>query len=212
MNEPPVTTPPPARPAPPARRTRLLRLSGKWSAALLVACFVLTAVLIPRALRLPRWVAFEIVLAAWWAIWLGVLTWLLHTGRRVADDHQLREPRNWFASEKREQKKDPDSAWWDGFWWGWWFDDEALLILVGLVLLVGLVWVLFELAIPLLLFLLYFITRGMLARVVNDRHHCRGRPARALGWALIWATLYTAPLAGAVWFIHFAHQQARGGA
>jgi hypothetical protein len=31
-----------------------------------------------------------------------------------------------------------------------------------------------------LLFLLYFVARGMLARVVNDRHHCRGRLGRAL--------------------------------
>jgi hypothetical protein len=24
-----------------------------------------------------------------------------------------------------------------------------------------------------------------------------------LGWAFVWATLYTAPLAGVVWFVHF---------
>ena len=99
-----------------AKRVRLPRLSGRASAAWLVVCFVLTAVLIPMALRLPRWVEFEIVLAAWWAIWLAVLTRLLYAGQRVADDHQMREPRNWFASDKAKQQertKDPDRAWWD---------------------------------------------------------------------------------------------------
>jgi hypothetical protein len=184
-------------------------------AAWLVLCFVLTAVLIPMALRLPRWIEFELVLAAWSAIWLAVLTRILYTGQRVADDHQMREPRNWFASDQakqQERKGDADRAWWDGFLWGTlWVDGDAVLIVLGLFFLLGLIWVLFEVAIPVLLFLLYFVTRGMLARVVNDRHHCRGRLGRALGWGLVWSTVYTAPLAAAVWFIHYAHQQGRIG-
>src|SRR5690242_14129916 len=82
------------------RRTRLLRRSGKASAAWLVICFGLTAVLIPMALHLPRWVEFEIVLGAWWAVWLAVLTWLLFTGKRVTDDHQLGSPKSWASSDK----------------------------------------------------------------------------------------------------------------
>src|SRR5262249_10174101 len=97
----------PARPSL-ARRLRLPRLSGKVSAAWLVCCFALTAVLIPMALRLPRWVEFEIVLAAWWAIWLAVLAGLLYTGRRVTDDHRLGEPRNWFSSGKARRLADKD--------------------------------------------------------------------------------------------------------
>jgi hypothetical protein len=194
---------------------RLPRLSGKASAAWLVVCFGLTAVLIPMALRLPRWVAFEIVLAVWWAIWLAVLTRLLYTGQRVADDHQMREPRPWFAADKakqQERKKDPDRAWWDGFFWGWlWGDSDAFLIVLGLFLLLGAIWFLFEIAILVLLFLLYFVARGMLARVVNDRHHCRGRLGRALGWGLVWATVYTAPVAAAVWFVHYVHQKSQLG-
>jgi hypothetical protein len=140
-----------------ARRVRLPRLSGKASAAWLIVCFGLTAVLIPMALHLPRWVEFEIVLAVWWAIWLAVLGHLLYTGQRVTDDHQMHEPRNWFASgdAKKTPKKDPNSAWWDGFFWGWvWGDGDVGAIILGLFLLVGLIWVLFEVAIPLLLFLL----------------------------------------------------------
>jgi hypothetical protein len=199
-----------------AKRVHLPRLSGKASAAWLVVCFVLTAVLIPMTLRLPLWVDFEIVLAAWWTTWLLVLTRLLYTGQRVSDDHQLREPRNWFASRKAkpgERKKDPDRAWWDGFFWGWcWGDGDALLIVVGLLVLLGGIWLLFEIALPVLVFLLYFVARGMLARVVNDRHHCRGRVRRALGWGLVWATVYTAPLAAAVWFVHHIHQKSQVGA
>jgi hypothetical protein len=202
-----------------AKRVRLPRLSGKASAAWLVVCFGLTAALIPMVLRLPRWVEFEIVLALWWAVWLAVLTRLLYTGQRVADDHQVREPRNWFASDKskqKEQKKGPDLSWWDGFSWGLLVGDGegvaiGCLVVIGLVLLAGLVWFLIEVAIPLVLFLLYFVTRGMLARVVNDRHRCRGRLGRALAWGFVWATLYTAPVAAAVWFVHFVHQQSQIG-
>ena len=65
-------------------------------------------------------------------------------------------------------------------------------------------WFLIEVAIPLVLFLLYLVTGGgMLSQVINDRHHCKGRLIRALAWALVWATLYTVPLAGIVWYVHF---------
>jgi hypothetical protein len=195
-----------------AKHLRLPRLSGKASAAWLVICFLLTAVLIPMALGLPQWIEFEIVLLAWWMIWFAVLARLLFTGQRVTDDHQLREPRRWFGSKaasEPQKKQTSGGSWWDGFFWGAW-DAEAffmgIAIVVALFLLLGLVWFLFEVAIPVILFLLYFVTRGMLARVINDRHHCRGRLGRALSWAILWATVYTAPLAAAVWFIHYAHQ------
>jgi hypothetical protein len=214
MGDSPVSVDSPVRKPSLAKRVRLPRLSGKASAAWLVVCFALTAVLIPIALRLPRWIEFEIVLAVWWSLWLIVLTRLLYTGQRVTDDHQMREPRNWFASDKAtaESKKDQESAWWDGFFWGWfWGDGDGVLILIGLFLLLAAVWILFEIAIPVLLFLLYFVTRGMLAQVVNDRHDCRGRVGRALSWSLVWATVYTVPLVAAVWFIHYVHQKSQHG-
>jgi hypothetical protein len=198
-----------------ARRVRLPRLSGKASAAWLVICFALTAVLIPMALRLPRWVKFEIVLAAWWAIWLVVLARLLYTGQRVMDDHQMRPPRNWFTFKRAQQdepNQNPDRSWWNGFFWGtFWGDGDAVLIVFGLFLLLVVIWFLFEIAIPVLLFLLYFLARGMLAQVVNDHHHCRGRLGRALGWGAVWATAYTAPLTAAVWFIHYVYQMSHHG-
>jgi hypothetical protein len=66
-----------------------------------------------------------------------------------------------------------------------------------------LIWFLVEIAIPVLFFLLYLMVRGMLAHVINDRHRCRGSVGRALTWGLVWSTLYTVPLAGVVWFVHY---------
>ena len=201
---------------PPSGRPRAMRLSGKASALGLVLCFAATAILIPMALRLPPWIEYEIVLAVWWAIWLLVLTGFLYWGRRISDDHRLGEPRNWFALSKSQPaspRRESNSGWWDGFFWGSVaFDAEGcvygLAIIVALCLLVGVIWFLFEIAIPVLLFLLYVITRSMMARVLNDRHHCRDHLVRALAWGFVWATVYTAPLAAVVWFIHYVHRQA----
>jgi hypothetical protein len=199
------------------RPTRLRRLSGKAAAAWLVVCLGLTAVLIPMVLRLPIWIDFEIVLAVWWVVWLGVLTAFLYSGSRVADDHALQQPRNWFSGwfssgkSKSGKESTSDGSWWDGFFVGWFVGDELLVLIIAAVVLVAGIWLLFEVAIPVLLFLLYFVARGMLAGVANDRHHCRGRLGRSVVWGFLWATAYTAPLAAAVWFIHFVHQRAQAG-
>jgi hypothetical protein len=197
---------------------RRLRLSGKAAAFGLMMAFLITAILIPRVLRLPAWIDYEIVLCAWWGIWLAVLTTLLFHGKRVADDHQLPSPRNWFnwhgKQDPAEKKKtappqqSSSSSGWSGWEWaGTSGDAEGCLWVVGaivaFVVLVFALWFLIEVAVPLVLFLSYLVPRGMLSRVVNDRHHCKGRLGRSLGWALVWATLYTAPLAGVVWWVHF---------
>jgi hypothetical protein len=211
-NELPTSPGMPANQSWAARHVRLPRLSGKASAAWLVICFILTAVLIPMALSLPQWIEFEIVLAAWWLIWFAVLTRLLFTGQRVTDDYQMHNPRRWFGSssgKKPEKKTSSGGSWW---WWDWGpIDGEGFLIVIGiiiaLIVLFGVIWFLFEVGIPVILFLLYFVSRGMLARVINDRHHCRQRLRRSLAWGLLWATVYTAPLAAAVWAVHAVHEQ-----
>jgi len=125
----------------------------------------------------------------------------------------MHEPRHWFGSgAAKESKKRTNSG---GGWWWWgpggWVDAEGFFIVIGiiiaLIVLFGLIWFLFEIGIPVILFLLYFVTRGMLARVINDRHHCRQRLKRSLAWGFLWATVYTAPLAAAVWAIHVVHEQ-----
>jgi hypothetical protein len=189
----------------PAGRARLRRVSGRLAAAWLVVCLLLTAVLIPMALHLPRWVEFEIVLAVWWAVWFAALTAFLYRGLRVTDDHTLGQPNNWFSGWF-SSRKEPSGGWWDGFFWGWFIGDEVIFLAIAAVVLLGGIWLLFEIAIPVLIFLLYFVARGMLAGVANDRHHCRGRLGRSVVWGFVWATAYTAPLAAAVWLIHFVHQ------
>jgi hypothetical protein len=80
-------------------------------------------------------------------------------------------------------------------------------ILLALIVAFFALWFLIEIAIPLVLFILYCMARGMLAAVVNDRHRCRGRLGPALAWGFLWATVYTAPLAGVVWFVHHVLSQ-----
>src|SRR5258707_11965459 len=79
-------------------RFRLPMVSGKASAAAMLACLALTALLIPMALRLDPWLDAEIVLAGWWVVWTVGLAYLLFTGQRVSDDHQLASPRNWLGN------------------------------------------------------------------------------------------------------------------
>jgi hypothetical protein len=192
------------------KRLRLPRLSGKASAFWLVCCFGLTAILIPAVLGLPRWVEVEVVLATWWVGWVGVLGWLLYTGHRVTDDHKMHEPRNWFRGVQRLPSEETAGCLEALAWFGVGTDGEGCLIVLALILAVGLVWFLVEIGVPVVLFLLYFVARGMLAQAVNDRHHCRGDRPRAVGWAFVWATVYTAPLAGAVWFVHHVHATQAG--
>ncbi len=202
------------QPPPSVPERRRLRLSGKAAAFGLVLAFLLTGILIPTVVKLPIWIDFQIVLVVWWGIWLAVLTVMLHHGMRVADDHQLSQPRNWLnwggkQSPESTPAKRKTAA---GGWGGWYLDfgggdaEGCLWVLGAIVVAIALffaLWLLIEVAIPLVLFVLYLVARGMLSHVVNDRHHCKGRLGRSLAWALVWATLYTAPLAGVVWFVHF---------
>jgi len=36
------------------------------------------------------------------------------------------------------------------------------------------------------------------------RRRCEGNPIRSIAWGTVWETIYTAPIAAFVWFIHFA--------
>jgi hypothetical protein len=191
------------------RGRRRFRLSGFATAGWLLLVLGMTGLLIPTVLRLPIWIDFEIVLGIWWTIWLGALTSLLYTGSRISDDHRLHEPRNWFDLARQKDKSTKSDSGWGSGWWPWMpMDGEGcvyfLAFLLILVALGALTWILIEVAIPLIVFLLYFVTRGMLSHVVNDRHRCRGRFARSLAWGLVWATAYMLPLAGTVWFVHTA--------
>ena len=206
------------KPAVPPIRSR--RISGKGTAALLVLCLLIAAILVPFVLRLPVWIEFELVLAFWWVIWFVILTTLLYQGLRVSHDHAGHEPRSWltgkrlFGSKKYDsvsQENSRPSPVLDLFPDIGGVDGEGCLFFIVILVLVAGVWLLFELALPAIFFLLYAISRGMIAQVTNDRHRCRNQLGRSLIWGFTWATLYTAPLALAVWMVHLAHQRMAGG-
>jgi hypothetical protein len=188
---------------------RLPLVSGKAMAAALVLCFAMTGLLVPIVLRKDPWIDAEFVVGSWWLIWIITLAAMLYQGHRVTDDHQLGEARSWNLGK---------------IFSGWYssgdvvdvstvsLDSEACaigcLIIVLLPVLVAAVWFVVEIGIPALLFVAYFLIRGQLAHVINDRHHCRGNLLRSIAWGALWATIYTAPLAGLVWLIHFAARRA----
>ena len=77
-------------------------------------------------------------------------------------------------------------------------DLDGCVVLIGLLLALGAAWLLAELFVPLLLFVAYWLILKGLTSVANDRHACEGRLPLAILWGVLWATLYTAPLAGLV--------------
>jgi hypothetical protein len=185
---------PPERP----RRLRLPVVSGKWTVFWLLCCFLFTGALIPLVLRLPKWVDFEVVIAIWWFVWAMILTKLLYKGEQVSDDFQRKtEARSWFNTQ------DHDLTGCDGCGHG--ADIEGCAVILGLIAALVLVWFLVEIAIPVVFFMLYFLVRGMLARVVNDQWSCRGSFGRSAMRGVLWATIYTVPLAVTIWIVHFIY-------
>jgi hypothetical protein len=202
------------------RALRLPRVSGVQSFVVLLLCMGLTALLVPMALNLPVWVEAEIVLGAWWVIWSTALALFLYNGWLVS--HDFRQPH--FSSLTPAQKdagatpsqKDAGNdgyhrGWWDGYFTRSLLDirgDDAIggcLELIVLIILLPFIVVFVIEAAVFIVFVMYLLIRGMLAQVANSRLRCRGRPGRSLGFGVLWATVYTAPLAGFVWFVHRLH-------
>jgi hypothetical protein len=186
------------------------RVSGRTTALVLLACLAAAAVLLPASVHLPRWVEVELVLAVWWAIVAGALTALLYRGFRLRDDVVYFTPWNRPLAVKGDAPVDPAAktgcgSWADGLS-GCNGDGEGLIAVVALAVILGVAlgaaWVLVELALPLVFFLMYWLFMRAIGRVANDRHGCDGSLARALGWGLGWATVYVAPVALATWALH----------
>jgi len=81
---------------------------------------------------------------------------------------------------------------------------EGCAVVLGVLLVVVVAWILIQVVLPLLAFVVYLLIYSMLSQVLNRDHGCKGSVARSLGWGWLWATIYTAPLALAVWLIHVA--------
>jgi hypothetical protein len=179
-------------------------VSGKATAAVLALCLGLTALIVlplTGYFHMPPWVRAELLLTVWWLVWVFALTRFLYLGHRVSDDLVIRGPRTWFGTGANMGSSS-----------GWSWADPGLVDAEGCAIALGIIaaifvaiaglWFLIEIAIPALFALLYFLVRGMLARVVNDKHHCKDNLGKAFSWALVWATLYLAPLAFIAWLAH----------
>lgn|GEM_PF-4087725 len=181
------------------KRLQLPLVSGKWTVFWVTVCLATTGLLIPLVLKKPLWVELELVIAAWWLISGLLLTRFLYLGARIDDDHKPNQPRNWLGSSNTTGS---DLSGCSGV------DGEGCLILIGLVAVFFVVWLLIELAIPLVFFVMYFLIRGMIVHAVHERHSCQNNLLYSVVRGFLWATVYTAPLAGIVWFIHFLQARA----
>ncbi|HTQ08179.1 MAG TPA: hypothetical protein VMI54_30200 [Polyangiaceae bacterium] len=201
-------------PGVPPRRTKRLRRATRrflrgvvpsWSARttvlVVVTSFLLTGLLLPKALALPRFVEFELVLGSWWAILWVVLGVLLYRGARLADDHSLSLRGLELGGLSRVRGVPVDVALELGGCFG--LDGILGVLALGLIA-VAASWLLVDLAFPALFFLAYVLLRGALARVTNDEHGCAYRLGRSAAWALVWSGVYTAPLALVSYVVHFA--------
>src|ERR1041384_6068959 len=138
-------------------------VSGKLSALILAGCFLLTGILVPIAAHLPRWIEFELVLIAWWLVWIASLSAFLYRGRKVRDDMPP------------ASRLHGDYSWADI---GGCVGVESAgcgEVLGGIVIAIFLIIALFlfvEFALPGVAFMTYLVIRGMLATVVNSRRGC----------------------------------------
>jgi len=164
------------------------------TALILAGCFLLAAVLIPVAIRLPRWIEVEMVLAGWWLVWAVAITLILHQGCDVMNDASAPELGGKTEGLDAGGCIEAPFSVMEG---GCWSVVAILLAAIG-------IWLFIELVIPAIAFAAYFTIHGMLAWAVNDRHHCVGSWPRSILWGGVSAALFTAPLALLTWAVHQA--------
>jgi len=184
------------------------KLSGTTAALVAGLSFALTAVMVPHALALPRWLEIEVVLAAWWVLSTFAFAALLHRGFHLVDDWIYFAPWN-RPRERSKQKGSRGDGCNDGCSSAdFSADGEGCLIVIVVavlaLLLFGAAWLLVEVAGPLLFLLVYLLVTRALARVARDRHDCKGALARSLAWGAAWATIYLLPLAVLAYAVHAA--------
>ena len=172
-------------------------ISGQMTVLVTVMLMALIAAAVPKVLTLPRWIEWELVMGGWWLVWTGIFSVLLFRGWRIADDMpDLRRGKDDSPSSKRflhalSNIGDPGCA-----------DPEgcvaAIFFLLALAVALAVAWVVVELVLPVMIAAAYWLIVRALTRVANDHHDCEGHVGRSLGWASLWALLYTAPLAGII--------------
>jgi len=178
-------------------RTIAPPLSGQMTVLVTVMLMTLVAGVVPRILALPRWLEWELVIGGWWGIWTAIFAVLLFRGWRIADDMpDLRKGRS---------ESTGGGSWLDGI--GSLGDPGcadpegcvvAILFLVALAIAMLVAWVVVEFVVPVVIAAAYWLIVRALTRVANDHHDCEAHFGRSLGWAALWALIYTAPLAAVV--------------
>ncbi|MFO0696809.1 MAG: hypothetical protein U0230_24775 [Polyangiales bacterium] len=208
------------------------RLSGKATALVTSGALVLAGLAVPASLELPRWIETEVLLGVVFVGLAGALALLLFRGYRVEDDHRFVVPglpwKDVDAVGGREDEPrplergsksasgcdglsgcgDPGCSGCADFGEGghvifYVFSFVALICVVVLVV-VGVSWLLVEVALPLLFLAFYEMMLFALRRVANDTHGCEGNALRSVGYGLYWSLIAVAPVAILTIVLHLA--------
>jgi hypothetical protein len=204
------------------------RVSGKVTALVVVVSLFAAAVLVPASVRLPRWIEAEMVLGLWWVVLAVTLVVLLYRGFRLKDDLVYFVPWDRPAPPgKDDGSKSPRSAGQKDLSLGSKpggcvgdgcsgiggdgcssIDGEGAIVVVVVVVALGTAlcaaWVMVEIAMPLLFFLMYSVLMRAIRRAASDRRGCEGNLVKSLGSAVLWATIYILPIAALAWALHEA--------
>ncbi len=181
-------------------------ISRKTVVLVIVVCFLVSALAIPVALHLPKWIEAEIVLGTWWLVWIAALSWLLFHGHVVDDDTSKPE---WSSGKSEAFFQTLDATFHAG---SCCLSEGIATVLFAMLalLLFGLaLFLLVEFVIPAIVVLLLISIGGMLARAVNDTHDCEGSFGMSLIWGFLWATVYTGPVAVIILLVVIALQNNR---
>ncbi len=185
-------------------------LSARLTAYTAMVAMALTASAFPKLLHLPRWLEFEFVLAVWWLLGAVGLMVVLYRGLHVDDDHL-------FYAPGPLTNAGPDLKWRscadgcdpssgcsdaDGCDAGVALIALALAALAAVAVSLLVAWVVVEVVLPIAFLAFYATTTAALKRAAHDRHDCRGRMLKSIGWGVVWATAYVAPLALTLGVLH----------
>ena len=180
------------------------RASTRSAVLLVVACMSFTALALPFAVHLPRWLEAEVVVGAWWLTWAVVLAVLAYRGRPLDETHELAITSP-FRGGSKDAGLDPPPK--RRRWLSWAdlsFDAGGLLVAlaVAFVIGVGLVaaWVVVELAAPTVFFIAYLGIAKALRRA--RAASLRGDLVRSALHGALWATAYVVPLATGIMLLH----------
>jgi hypothetical protein len=177
------------------------RVSSRVTAVVILACMTFTALVVPFALHLPRWLEMEGVLGAWWLSWATILAVLAYRGQPLDE----RAPALWHEEDVAPPQpalvarpEAPPSRWWQ--LGELCFNGEGVAIALALVLVLGIAWLVVELVAPAVFFATWVGLTHALRRARASSHH--GELGRSAFHGALWATTYVAPLAAVIAAAH----------